>query len=103
MLYVVRDTYIFLLDQGGDSSRLLQRSSVGRVALPKPAHVAPDVPGDAFVVLEARIPAETAVAKDPDRRTGAGVVVVIVLVVVVEVVVVVVHDVVKVVVGSHLL
>lgn len=99
LFVVVRDTYIFLLDQGGDSSRLLQRSSVGRVALPESAYVAPDVPGDALVVLEARIPAETAVAKDPDRRTGAGVVV-IVLVVVVEVVV---HDVVKVVVGSHLL
>lgn len=64
-------TYIFLLDQGGDSPRLLLRSPVGRVALPEPAHVATDVPGDAFVVLEARIPAEAAVAEDPNRWWAA--------------------------------
>lgn len=83
---------IFLLDQGRDSSGLLQRSPVGRVALPEPAHVATHVPGDAFVVLEARIPTEAPVAEDPDRRSGGAVVVLVVFVVKV---IVIVHHVVE--------
>lgn len=54
---------------------------MGRITLPEASHVSPDVASDTLLVLEPRIPAETAVPEDPHRRFGRFTMAVVVVVV----------------------
>lgn len=53
---------------------------MGRITLPEASHVSPDVASDTLLVLEPRIPAETAVPEDPHRRFGRFTMAVVVIV-----------------------